>query len=131
MPTFFQPNNGGADVNARIDQLIAIFEDDSFAKREDASQGLLKMGLVAEPQLRQAMKSPDAEFRVRARTILNKMCSGFNAKQLDNHTADLESVDFSPDSRWMVVSDQAGHFRLLEVGTWKLLADVDVNQLGK
>jgi len=67
-----------ADIRA----LIAKLGDDSFDVREKASADLSLMGAVAEPFLREAAKSGDAEVRLRAAECLKSIGGGPSAAVL-------------------------------------------------
>lgn len=57
---------------ARIPQLIAALDDDSFEVRQKASEELAKLGTAAHPALQKARTSPSAEVRRRAEELLEK-----------------------------------------------------------
>ena len=57
-----------ADEQARIEQLLKDFDDDSYQVRVAASKAMREVGSVAEPALRKATADgPSAEVRMRAR----------------------------------------------------------------
>ncbi len=60
-----------AQTQARIAAAINELGDDRFIVRKLASQRLWRMGLAAEPALREAARSRDREVRNRAQRILN------------------------------------------------------------
>jgi HEAT repeat protein len=62
----------GSDAE-RIDALIKQLGDESFDKREDASDRLSSVGAAALPGLRIALKDPDLEIAKRARTCIEKI----------------------------------------------------------
>jgi HEAT repeat protein len=66
------------DENA-IRALIKKLGDDSFEVREQASADLTALGALAEPYLRAALKSSDAEVTLRAEACLKKIGSGPSA----------------------------------------------------
>ncbi len=56
----------------RLHQLIADLDADEFARREEASRELAKLGIEAEPALRKALEgTPSPELRRRVQTLLN------------------------------------------------------------
>ena len=55
----------------RIRELMALWDDDAFAVRENASRDLAKMGNVTKPLLtKAAAETQSAEFRIRSRELL-------------------------------------------------------------
>jgi ATP:dephospho-CoA triphosphoribosyl transferase len=59
---------------ARTAQLITDLDSDRFAAREQASEGLKKLGADAEPALRRALAAnPSAEARQRVEALLNAL----------------------------------------------------------
>jgi hypothetical protein len=59
-----------AAAEAQLKELVQQLGDDSFAKREQASERLVALGLRARPALRRALKDPDLEVRRRAAACL-------------------------------------------------------------
>jgi hypothetical protein len=57
----------------RLRQLIEQLGDDTFARREEASQQLLLLGRAARPQLRAALTHADPEVRARAGRCLRQI----------------------------------------------------------
>lgn len=58
----------------RIDRLIADLGSDAFAVREKATEGLRRLGELAEPALRKAMASrPTLEIRRRVQELLDEI----------------------------------------------------------
>jgi hypothetical protein len=56
----------------RIPKLIKELDDESFEVRENASAELERLGTLAVPALREALKSPSAEVVKRAEALLDK-----------------------------------------------------------
>jgi hypothetical protein len=65
--------NSMPDLKKRIEALIAQLGDNSFQKREAASNELAKLGALAASQLHEATKSPDPEVVTRAQTLLERL----------------------------------------------------------
>jgi hypothetical protein len=57
----------------RLRGLVRRLGSDAYDEREEASRALLEAGDAAEPFLREAAGSDDAEVRIRARAILNRL----------------------------------------------------------
>jgi hypothetical protein len=57
----------------KVKGLVKDLGDDSFEVRENAQQELTRLGAVALPELRQAVKSADAEIATRARRCLDSI----------------------------------------------------------
>jgi HEAT repeat protein len=60
-------------VLEQIKELVAQLGHDDFAVREEATKKLSEIGRPAVPAVREAAKSGDAEVRMRARRILDKI----------------------------------------------------------
>jgi hypothetical protein len=65
--------------SGKIKQLIKQLGDDSFDKREQASEDLVRLGNQAEGLLQQAVKDPDVEISRRAEECLRRIKSGAGA----------------------------------------------------
>jgi WD40 repeat protein len=57
----------------RVELLVALLEDDDFKKRDAARQELEKLGELAEPELRAALKSPTLDLRKQVEGILGRL----------------------------------------------------------
>lgn len=68
-----KPEPTDAETRARVAQLIDQLGVNSFAKREAAFEELTKLGKLAEPQLRAALKSADPEVHDRAQRLIDKL----------------------------------------------------------
>lgn len=70
------PKSAAPDPTAlqhQVDSLVDQLGAGQFAKRQDASRELVKVGVPAIPALRVALKSPDAEIRQRAAKVLENV----------------------------------------------------------
>ena len=85
-----------ADEKARIEKLVAGLGAEEWAAREEASKALVRIGAPAEPALRQAAKSSDAEIASRAKEALN-VIEAASRKPL------LEELKKYPQTVWVVV----------------------------
>ncbi|MBL8793091.1 MAG: HEAT repeat domain-containing protein, partial [Planctomycetia bacterium] len=65
--------------SGKIKQLIKLLGDDSFEKREQATEDLVRLGNQAEGLLQQALKDPDVEVSRRAEECLRRIKSGAGA----------------------------------------------------
>lgn len=102
----------------QIGKLIARWNDESYDVREQASAELLKFGLASTEQLIAALKSPNAEVRVRARQARRKLATPDSAVPLKGHPGEPECVRFSPDSKLLATGDDHGVIKLWRVGDW-------------
>lgn len=108
----------------RIDELIRRFESDDYAVREAASRALIELGMVAEPQLREAMQSDSVEVRLRARHAHQQVRSPQPIAHLSGHQADVQFVRFSPDGRLLATGSRDGVVKIwaapafTEIKTW-------------
>ncbi len=111
---------------AKVAALIKTFEDDDYNLREAAAKEIVEIGMVAEPQLEQALQSPDAEVRVRARRLRAIVRSPEPVAKLGGHAGDVEVVCFSPDGTLLATACRGGDIKLWDVATWKELATLRV-----
>jgi tetratricopeptide (TPR) repeat protein len=75
---------------AAIEQAVRQLGDPRFAVRDQASKRLWEAGAAAEPALRRALQSSDAETLLRARDLLDKLAWGIYA---DTPPAVLEQIE--------------------------------------
>jgi WD40 repeat protein len=115
----------------QIGGLIARWEQDDYDQREAAGRELLKIGMVAEPQLREAMNSKSAEVRIRARRLRDRIRSPAPVAQLIGHLGDVEALQFSPDGRLLASGDRSGVVKLWDVSARKEIATLSRPQGGK
>jgi WD40 repeat protein len=109
-------------LRERIGRLIVKLDDNDYQVREAAGRELLKVGMVAEPQLREAMDSRSAEMRIRARRLRDRIRSPQPAAQLTGHSGDVEALQLSPDGRLLASGDRAGVVKLWDVAERKEVA---------
>jgi WD40 repeat protein len=108
-----------------IRQLMARLDDDSYDVREATSKELVKMGLLADTELRRAAKeAASAEVRIRSRRILQEMLDNSKAT-LRGHTDEVECVAFAPGGKLLASGAKDGTIRLWDTGTCK-----EVGRLG-
>ena len=106
-----------ADQLAQVRTLLSRFEDDQYATREAASAELVKLGFIAEAELKRAMaESPSAEVRIRARrarqAILRSSQGG-----LSGHEGKVACAVFSASGKLMASGSDDGTVRLWDVAT--------------
>jgi HEAT repeat protein len=75
---FFRKLTLGETDRARVLALIRDLGDDDFAVRQKASAGLLELGPVAQPLLREALRDDDPEVASRAEKCLRQTEKAFN-----------------------------------------------------
>lgn len=94
------------DVTKRINQLVKALEADQFSVREKADRDLRRVGQKAIPALKEALKSPSAETRMRAKWILQDL--GRSIYIVENIThPDLSyvtAIQVSPDAKYLYSS---------------------------
>jgi WD40 repeat protein len=105
------------ELRQKIAGLIARFDDDDFAAREAASADLAKIGMVAEPQLREVLKSESAEKRIRARRAQAKVSSPPARAKFQGHTGGLQCLAFSSDGKFLASADKEGVIKLWDAAT--------------
>jgi WD40 repeat protein len=111
-----------AKERERIRTLLAKLDDDSYDVREATGKELLEFGFTAEAELRRAAKEAEsAEVRIRARRLRQEVLSKPRA-MLRGHTAEIESVSFSPDGKILASGGKDGTLRLWDLASRKEVA---------
>jgi WD40 repeat protein len=110
-----------AKQSSRITELIKKFADDDYKVREAASRELEKIGMIAEPQLREGIKSPNAEVRVRCRAARRQVMSPKPLNALKEDRTDAEVVSFSPDGKFLAGGYRGGEIKIWKVGGFELV----------
>jgi WD40 repeat protein len=110
-----------ADEREQIKSLLTRLDDDSCDVREAASNDFVKLGLIAEPALRQAVKdAASAEVRVGARLLRYEILSKPKTV-LRGHTEEVHCVAFAPAGKLLASGSSAGTGRLWYVAGGKAL----------
>jgi WD40 repeat protein len=114
------------DEQERIASVIERFQDDSYDVRESAAEEIVRIGLTAEPQLRQAMNHDDADVRVRARRLREKVLSPEPTAQLSDHLGDVEVVCFTPDGRLLATACRGGSIKIWNAATFDEITSLTI-----
>jgi hypothetical protein len=104
--------------DAEIDAWIVQLGDDNPAARRAAQARLTRAGRIAVPALRQALSSPDAEVRGRAREILEQIAHEFLPLRTQPSAGLFR---FSPDGSQLGLYPQAERLELQDVRTGRAL----------
>jgi WD40 repeat protein len=108
------------DETRTILGLIERLDHEDIDVRDQASGELRKIGRLAEPFLRAAMKeSKSAEVRMRARRLRTAMREDPPAIVLKGHEESVSCVQFSPDGRHLASAGRDGVIFFWDVTTWK------------
>jgi WD40 repeat protein len=108
-----------ADEQSRIRELIARLKDESYEVRETAEREIGRIGMIAEPQLQEAIDDEDAEIRVRSRRLREKVLSPEPIARLAGHRGDVEVVCFSPDGRLISTACRGGDIKIWDTSKYK------------
>jgi WD40 repeat protein len=112
------------ELKQQIKKLIATWHDHDYEKREEASRKLVELGMVAEPQLREAMGSESPEIRIRARRARAAVLSP-QPEEVDlGHRASVGAVRFSPDGQIVATGDADGVVKLWNVNDSMVVAEL-------
>lgn len=115
------PGPPDAATAARIKELLAKLDDESYETRESASRDFRPLGFVAEKALRQAVESsPSAEVRIRARILRQALFS--EPRHLEGHTGRVRDAAFTADGKTLATCAEDGTVRLWDPATGKEIA---------
>jgi len=94
-----------------IAALVADLGSNSFATRQRATRELIEQGIAAREALEQAIRTGDAEVRVRARTVLAAITEADLAVRLEAFAADYDGSRGQTLPGWDSFSAQFGSSR--------------------
>lgn len=107
--------------------LLEQLEDDDVDVREATTQAIAEVGLPIELLLYDAIFSPYAETRMRARRLWNQVRSPEPLFQMDNHLDEPRQVRFSPDGSILVSASKGGDVCIWSVPEFALLHTLTVS----
>jgi WD40 repeat protein len=108
----------------QIQQLLLDFDNDDPEVRKAASRQIAGIGLLAEPFLAEALKSPSTEVRLRARYARREILNPRAIAELPDHAGEVLTVKFAPDSSLLASGCRSGRIRIWNCATWTLLQDL-------
>jgi WD40 repeat protein len=115
--------DASAEERQQIQKLIALWEDDRLSVRDQASRELIRLGVIAEPLLRQAAKeSPSAEVRIRAREARKSIQASKPAAVLNTHRGSVLWGAYSPDGDLLATVGQDGFVVLWDTKKYQVKA---------
>jgi hypothetical protein len=121
--TFFDvPLEADAATQLNVRDAIGRFEDDDVRVREAAADDIRRIGLPAVPLLAEAVSSPMAETRIRARYLIKEVRSPPPQLRFQHHVRTVEEVCFSPDGLLLATADRGGVIKVWRVGDWSEVA---------
>jgi WD40 repeat protein len=123
---FREDRTKSPQLQARVEQLLARFDEDSYEAREQASHELAEIGPAAETQLLEALDSPSPETRIRARRLYRRLYDPAFSIQLRGHQDELECVTFSPDGKLLASGDRVGTIIVWRVADWQPVATLSL-----
>ena len=112
------PGPPDAATAARIEELLAKLDDESYETREAASRDFPPLGFVAEKALRRAVESsPSAEVRIRARVLRRALFA--EPRHLEGHSGRVRDAVFAADGKTVASCAADGTVRLWDTATGK------------
>ena len=84
-------NSKGSKAN--VERLVKLLGDPSFTVRENATQSLAELGILAQQGLKRALVNPDLEIRMRAHRILLKSLQSEFAAKIAAFISDVDSKE--------------------------------------
>ncbi len=95
-----------------IDSLVRDLGSGKFSTREQATRNLIHLGIATHDALERALKSPDAEVRLRARSILTTVIESDFQQRLEAFAADFDGSQSTALPGWERFSAEFGNSRL-------------------
>ena len=108
----------------QIRQLLLDFDNDDPEVRDAASRQMVKIGLIAEPFLSDALQNSSTEVRLRARYARREVLNPSPLAELSGHRGEVLTVRFSPDSSLLATGCRSGSIKVWDCATWTVLEDL-------